>query len=262
VTSPGTVRRSRRLVERNLLVYRRAPVIILTGIVEPFLYLGSIGVGVGRLVGDIGGVPYARYVAPALLASTAMNGAIYDSTFNIYFKLKIARTYDAVLSTPLGVRDVTIGEITWALLRGGSYAALFLLAMAITGLVRSPWALLALPAALLIGFAFAAVGMAATAFMRGFADFDLVPLITLPLFLFSATFYPLSTYPAALQWVVRLTPLYHGVVLERALSLGQVGPGLVGHVAYLVVMGLLGLAVATRKLGRLLLRSLWVPGRA
>lgn len=128
--------------------------------------------------------------------------------------------------------------------------------------MRSPWALLALPAALLIGFAFAAVGMAATAFMRGFADFDLVPLITLPLFLFSATFYPLSTYPAALQWVVRLTPLYHGVVLERALSLGQVGPGLVGHVAYLVVMGLLGLAVATRKLGRLLLRSLWVPGRA
>lgn len=123
MTSPGTVRRSRRLVERNLLVYRRAPVIILTGIVEPFLYLGSIGVGVGRLVGDIGGVPYARYVAPALLASAAMNGAIYDSTFNIYFKLKIARTYDAVLSTPLGVRDVTIGEITWALLRGGSYAA-------------------------------------------------------------------------------------------------------------------------------------------
>lgn len=246
--------RASRLVERNLLVYRRTPAIILTGIVEPFLYLGSIGVGVGALVGGVDGVSYAQFVAPALLASAAMNGAIYDSTFNIYFKLRYARTYDAILSTPLGSRDVAVGEIVWALLRGGFYALLFLLAMTVSGLTRSWWAVLALPGSLLIGFAFAAVGMAATTYLRGFSDFDAVPLVIQPLFLFSATFFPLSTYTASVRWLVQLSPLYHGVALERALCLGRVGPGQLVNVAVLVLLGLVGLRIAARRLDGLLLR--------
>ncbi len=166
-----------------------------------------------------------------------MNGAIYDSTFNVFFKLNYAKTYDAILSTPIGVGDVALGEIGWALIRGGIYAAAFLVVMVVLGMVLSPWAVLAFPAALLVGFAFGAVGMAATSFMRTWQDFDLVQLVILPLFLFSATFYPITTYPEPIQILVQLTPLYHGVDLIRGLTTGVVGPTLLVHVAYLAAMG-------------------------
>jgi lipooligosaccharide transport system permease protein len=250
---------ARRLVERNLMVYRRAWLIIFSGFFEPLFYLLSIGVGIGKLVGHVtgpGGTPIAfrAFVAPALLASSAMNGAVYDSTMNVYFKLKYAKTYDAILATPVGVGDVALGEIIWALLRGLLYSAAFIVVMAALGDVLSVWAVLALPAAVLIGFAFAAIGMAATTFLRSWTDFDFVQLAVLPMFLFSTTFYPLSTYPRWLQLVVECTPLYHGVSLLRALCTGGVGPGLIGHAAYLVVMGLIGLAITSRRLAGLLLK--------
>jgi len=252
-------RRAGRLVERNLLVYRRTWIVIASGFFEPLFYLLSIGVGIGKLVGTVTGpggqvISYTAFVAPALLASSAMNGAIYDATFNIFHKLKFAKIYDAVLATPVGVTDVALGEISWALIRGTIYSAVFLLVMAVLGLVGSVWALLVLPVAVLIGFAFAAVGMAATSYMRSWQDFDFVQLAVLPLFLFSATFYPLTTYPPALQVIVQLTPLYHGVALVRALDTGAVGPGALVHVLYLAVMGVAGLAVTSRRLGHLLLR--------
>ena len=182
-----------------------------------------------------------------------MNGAVYDSTMNVFFKLKFAKTYDAILATPIGVGDVALGEITWALMRGLLYATVFLGVMVALGDVSSSWAILALPAAVLIGFAFAAAGMAATTYMRSWQDFDFVQLAILPLFLFSGTFYPLSTYPRWLQIVVELSPLYHGVALIRGLTLGAVGPGLLFHAAYLAAMGVAGLWVSSRRLGRLLL---------
>ncbi len=214
--------------------------------------------GIGALVGSVTvdgqAIPYTAFVAPALLASSAMNGAIYDSTFNVFFKLNYAKTYDAILSTPVGVGDVALGEIGWALIRGGIYAAAFIVVMLALGMILSPWAILAFPAALLVGFAFGAAGMAATSFMRTWQDFDLVQLVILPLFLFSATFYPLETYPPVLQVLVQLTPLYHGVDLIRGLTTGNVGPDLLVHVAYLVTMGLVGLAITSRRLERLLLK--------
>jgi lipooligosaccharide transport system permease protein len=199
-------------------------------------------------------VPYAVFVAPALMASSAMNGAIYDSTMNVFYKLREARTYDAILATPIGVSDVALGEIGWALIRGAIYATMFLLVMFVLGFVRSPLAILALPAAILIGFAFAGAGMAATTFLRTWQDMDMVQLVILPLFLFSATFYPLDTYPDAVRLLVQLTPLYHGVDLIRSLTTGIVGPGMLVHVAYLAVMGLVGLAITSRRLERLLLK--------
>ncbi len=199
-------------------------------------------------------VRYAVFVAPGLLASSAMNGAIYDSTFNIFFKLRYAKTYDAMLSTPLGVRDVALGEIGWALIRGTLYAIGFLVAMAVLGLIVSPWIVLTIPGAMLIGFAFAAVGMAATTWVRRWTDFDWIFVVTLPLFLFSATFYPITVYPEPLRTLVSLTPLSQGVELLRALALGQVGPGLLVHVGYLLVMGVAGLVVVDRRLARLLLK--------
>jgi lipooligosaccharide transport system permease protein len=252
-------RRAGLLIERNLMVYRRGWLVIVSGFFEPLFYLFSIGLGIGALVGavplgDGHLVPYTAFVAPALLASSAMNGAIYDSTFNVFFKLKYAKTYDAILATPVGVGDVAAGEIGWALIRGAIYAGTFLLVMLVMGLVLSPWAILAFPAALLIGFAFGAIGMAATSFMRTWQDFDLIQLVILPLFLFSATFYPLATYPEPIRLLIELTPLYHGVDLVRGLTTGSLEPAMLVHVAYLAAMGLVGLAIASRRLERLLLK--------
>lgn len=251
-------RRGRVLVERNLMVYRHTWVIIVSGFFEPVFYLFSIGIGIGHLVPDLtfNGHPvgYTAFVAPALLASSAMNGAIYDSTFNIFWKIKYAKIYDAVLATPLGPLDVATGEIAWALGRGAIYSAAFLVVMSAMGLLHSWWALLCLPFALLEGLAFAACGMACTTFMRSWQDFDWVNLALLPMFLFSATFYPLSTYPHAIGDIVRWTPLYQAVDVQRALALGHVGPGLLANLAYLLGMGLVGVAVASRRLGILLLR--------
>jgi lipooligosaccharide transport system permease protein len=252
-------RRAGLLIERNLYVYRRIWIVIVSGFFEPLFYLLGIGFGLGALVGSVTGpdgreVSYQLFVAPALLASSSMNGAIMESTFNVFFKLNYQKTYDAILATPMSVGDVALGEIGWALIRGGMYAGAFLAVMALLGLVVSPWVILAFPAALLVGFAFAAVGMAATTFMRTWQDFDLIQLVILPLFLFSATFFPLETYPEGLRWVVQITPLYQGVDLIRSLTVGAISPVLLVHVAYLLVMGLLGLAVTSRRLGKLLLK--------
>ena len=130
-----------------------------------------------------------------------MNGAITESTFNFFFKLNYNKTFDAILSTPLSAGDIALGELGWALIRGGLYAIGFLVVMVVLGLVVSPWVILAMPAALLIGFAFGAVGMAATSFMKTWQDFDLIQLVVLPMFLFSGTFYPIDAYPEALQIV-------------------------------------------------------------
>lgn len=259
---PVPVRRGSRagaLVERNLMVYRRTWLVLVSGFFEPLFYLLSIGVGIGALVGTVAGpdghaVSYTAFVAPALLASSAMNGAVYDSTFNIFFKLRHAKVYDAVLATPVGAGDVARGEMTWALLRGLLYSVAFLVVMLGMGLVHSAWAVLALPAAMLIGFAFASVGLAATSLMRSWQDFEFVQLALLPMFLFSTTFYPLSTYPRAVQILVECTPLFHGVGMLRELTAGTVGVSLVGHAAYLAVMGLAGITVAERRFARLLLR--------
>ncbi len=255
---PAGAGMARILVERNIISFRHGWIALVTGFAEPVFYLFSLGVGLGALVKVVttdGGqsVPYAHFVAPALLAASAMNGAVFDSTFNVFFKLKFARLYDSVLATPLGPRDVAVGEISWSLIRGGLYAAAFLVVAWLVGAVHSWWALLALPAATFIGFAFSAVGMFATTFMRSWVDFDYVTLAIQPMFLFSATFFPLATYPGVVQWIVQATPLYHGVALERALMLGEVGPGLLVHVAYLAALGLLGLVGAARRIEKLLL---------
>jgi lipooligosaccharide transport system permease protein len=183
-----------------------------------------------------------------------MNGAIFDSTFNVFFRLKYAKLYDAALATPMQPGEVALGEISWALIRGGLYALAFMVIMLSMGLVHSAWAVLNVPVALLIGWAFAAVGMAGTTFMKSWQHFEFIMLATLPMFLFSASFYPLTVYPPALRIVVEVTPLYQGVVLLRDLTLGAVTPGLLWHAVYLAVLGLIGLGLASRRISHLLMR--------
>jgi lipooligosaccharide transport system permease protein len=248
---------SLHLIERNARAYRHVWLVLVSGVAEPLFYLLSIGVGLGQLVGAVTGpggqVSYTAFVGPALLATSSMNGAIYDSTFGVFFMLKYAKLYDAMLATPMRASDVALGQIGWALIRGSLYAFAFMMVMLAMGLLESGWAVLALPAAILTAFAFAAAGMAATTFMRSWQDFEFVMLVSLPLFLFSATFYPLSVYPRALQVVVECTPLYQAVTLIRGLTLGVVGPALLLPVAYLALMGVAGLLIAGRRVGRLLL---------
>jgi lipooligosaccharide transport system permease protein len=245
------------LFERNWMVYRRTWMIIFSGLFEPLFYLASMGIGLGHYVPHVdvegvGAISYASFIAPALLASAAMNGAVYDST-NVFWKMKYAKTYDAMLATPIGPTDVAVGETAWALFRGLLYAAAFLVVAAALGLIHSAWAVLALPAALVIGFGFAGVGIAGTTYMRNWQDFEFLAIVQLPMFLFSATFYPLSVYPEALQWVVRCTPLYNAIALMRGLMLGSVGWYQLVNVAYLIVMGLIGVRIAGRRVHKLLL---------
>ena len=252
---PGTVRRSSRMVERSVMVYRRTWMIIVSGFFEPLFYLLSIRIGFGALIGDVNvngaSIGYAEFVAPALMASAAMNGAVYDSTMNIFYKLKHAKLYETVLATPLSPTEVAAGEILWALIRGLLYSIAFLVCIVVLGMASSGWILLAVPACVLIGFAFAAMGMAVTTYMRGWTDFEFIPAATLPMFLFSATFYPISSY-GGWAWAVQISPLYHGVALVRATALGEASWGIVGHVVYLVTMAAVGLAIAGRRLGTLL----------
>jgi len=248
-----------RVVERNFLAYRHVWFVFLSGLLEPILYLLSIGIGVGKLVGDFElgngqSASYVQFVAPAMLAASAMNGAIYDSTYNLFFRMKYMKLYDAMLATPLRPVHIARGEIIWALLRGAIYSLFFIVVMVALDLVRSWWMLLALPATLLIGFGFAGAGMALTTWMNSWQDFEFVQLAIVPMFLFSATFYPVSTYPDAVEVVVRCTPLYQGVVLCRDLALGTPGWECLAAVLYLTVMGSVGLFVATRRVGALLLK--------
>jgi lipooligosaccharide transport system permease protein len=253
-TEPGGL----RLVERHARVYRHAWIIFVSGVFEPLFYLLSVGLGLGVLVGKVAGpggtlIPYREFVAPGLLAVSSMNGAMYDSTFNIFFRLKYAKLYDSVLATPIRPAQVAVGEITWALMRGTVYAIAFTLVMLCMGLIRSPWAVLSVPVAVLIGFCFAALGMTGTTYMKSWQDFDYVVLISMPLFLFSATFYPLSVYPRVIQDIVAWTPLYQGVLILRDLTVGVVGPELLWRAGYLAVVGAAGLYWSGRRIGKLLL---------
>ncbi|CAG7639783.1 Transport permease protein [Actinacidiphila bryophytorum] len=246
------------LVERNLVIYRHTWYLLLAEVFEPVLYLVSMGLGIGALVGHVPGlgdpsVGYVDFVAPALLATAAMNGAMNETTFNIYGKLRMLRTYDSILATPLTVRDVALGEVAWALLRGTAVTVVFGAAVAAFGLVHSLWALLILPGALLVAFAFAAAGLAVVTYIRSWQDFQLVQLVMLPMFLFATTFYPLGVYPRPVQIGVECLPLYQSIELIRQPSLGVVDAGVGWAALYLLLLGCASLALALRRLERMLL---------
>ena len=250
-------RRPHRMVERSLMVNRHTWLLIISGFFEPLLYLLSVRIGFKELVGDVSSagraIPYDEFVAPALMAASAMNGAVYDATMNVFFKLKYAKLYDAVLSTPMTPADVALGEIGWAVTRGTLYAVAFLGTMWALGMTASPWVLLSVPLCMLIAFAFASVGMAVTTYMRSWVDFEYITAATLPLFLFSATFYPMSSY-GEWGWIVQLSPLYHGVALVRAANTGTLGWSAFAHIAVLLAMTLVGLVIASRRVKSLLIK--------
>jgi lipooligosaccharide transport system permease protein len=251
--NPGAV------VQRGLIAARSSSwAVVLSGFFEPVFYLASMGIGLGSLIGTVETstgleVSYAAFIAPALLAVSAMNGAIYDSTWNVFFKLNYGKLYEGMLSTSLGPLDVALGEILYALLRGLLYATGFMIIMQIAGLNLAWTAILAIPAVLLIAFGFASVGMAVTSYMKAFQQMDWINIVMLPMFLFSATFYPITVYPEFIQWIVKALPLWHGVELVRGLTTGALSPEMWVHVAYFLVMIAIGLVFTTKRLRALFL---------
>ncbi|MBN6037426.1 ABC transporter permease [Amycolatopsis sp. 195334CR] len=250
--------RARFLLERSALVYSRHWLVFVSGALEPLFYLLAFQIGFGSLVGEVVGpggqaMSYVAFVAPGLLAASAMNGAVFDSTYNVFFRFRYGKLYDAMLATPIGPLDIALGEIGFAVVRGALYSTAFVAVMGAIGLLTSPWAVLLLPAAVLVSFAFAAVGMACATFLRSTSQFDYIQLVLMPMFLFSTTFYPLGVYPEALQWVVKCFPLYHGIELMRGLATGFLDWSVLGHLAYLLVMTTCGILLAARRLHKLLL---------
>jgi lipooligosaccharide transport system permease protein len=250
-----TLRRTGSLVERNALIYRRSLTPVLSSVLEPVLYLLSIGFGVGALVGKVHGVDvrYAAFVAPGILATTAMNAAFNQTCFAIFMRVKIERIYDAIVPTPLSVADITLGEVASAVLSGLLASCGFVVVMLALGLVVSPDILLAIPGSLLVGYAFASGGLAVMTYIRDFPDFQLTQLVMLPMFLFATTFYPLSVYPGWARPIIEVLPLYQSIQLLREPALGIFHWDLLVAVAYLILFGSLALALATRRLQRKLL---------
>ena len=252
--------RARRLVERNIMVYRHQWMIILSGVFEPIFYLLGIGLGLGAIIQEVPltdgrVVAYAAFVAPALLATAAMNGAVFETIFNVFFKLNFSKIYDGVLATPMGITEIALGEMMWALMRAALYAVAMFVIMLFAGLILSPWGLLMVPAALLVAAAFAAAGLAGTSYLRTVNDFDVpMGLVVMPMFLFSGTFFPISIYPLPIQIFMQATPLYHAISLIRGLSTGIVGTAQLWDLVYLVAFFAICMWIAMRQMERKLIK--------
>ena len=252
--------RSRAVLQRSFVAFKSSTwIIIVSGFIEPVLYLFSFGYGIGKFVGSIdsgGGrmVTYAMFIAPGLLATSAMNGAIFDSTWNVFEKMHETRLYHGMLATSLGPLDVALGEIAWALLRGFVYAVGFMAVVAPLGLIPSWWGILAIPAAVLIAFGFASVGMAITSYFTSYQQMNLIQIAMMPMFLFSGSFFPISVFSPWIQRIIEAFPLWQAIQMIRGLTLGTLSVGLLGHVLYFFVMIVSGLYFTTKRLDALFMR--------
>ena len=249
-----------RIVQRNALVYRRVwRGSLFFNFLQPSLFLVSMGLGLGALVGRggatfPGGVSFLSFLAPGLLASSCMQTGTFESSFPIMGKMTWRRNYDAICATPMRVIDIVLGELVWIGLRLLTVAGAFAVVLVSFGIARGPLVIVAVPAAVLTGLAFSAVIMAYAATLTSGATFNaLFRFVITPLFLFSGVFFPVTRLPLWLQHVAAVTPLYHGVELVRGLVLHSIDAGTAAlHTAYLVAMLVTGVVAArwtfTRKL--------------
>lgn len=224
----------------------------MSSFLTPVFFLASVGLGLGGYVDKsggavMGGVPYLLFLAPGLLASTAMQTAAFESAYPVMARIVWDKTYDAQLATPLRIRDILAGDLTWVALRLAFVTLVFLGIMVLFGAVRSPLAILAVPAAVLTGMAFAAPIFAISAGLKNDASFNVVFRFGItPLFLFSGTFFPIEQLPEAVRIVAYVTPLYHGVALTRGLALATLDlPTAAIHVGVLLAFFVAGLVASS-----------------
>ena len=258
VRNPVSLHRALQLFKRNMLAYNHYWMAFVSGFFEPFFYLVAVGFGVGQFVQKIpygdARIEYAVFLAPGLLAASTLNGAVFDGFFSPFFKLNWMKTYEGIYTTPIGIPDIAVGEILWALMRGSIYGAGFLIVMLVLGLIDSVWAVLALPAVMLSAGALSSGAMILTGITKEISSLEKVmTLVVFPLFLFSGTFFPIDLYPAFLKPIVMATPLFHSATLLRDLTTGEVGLGTVVHAVYLLVMAVVAATIAIRLMRRRLI---------
>lgn len=250
-----------RVFEYWLLQYRRVwRGTVVTSVINPVFYLGALGIGLGTLVnkssGQELGVDYLDFVAPGMLAATAMTIASNEASWPVMGSFRWTRQYFAMLATPIGPRDIVLGHQLWMTARVASTSLVYLVVIAAFGGVNSPLGVFALPASVLLGAAFTAPFAAYAATRDNDAAF--VPVnrfVIVPMFLFSGTFFPVSQLPLPLEWLAYATPLWHGVELCRMFTLGDFRAlAALGHTAYLLVFVAGGLLWAERTYSRRLLR--------
>lgn len=240
-----------RVYESWLMGYRRTwRGSIVSSVLNPVLYLTALGIGLGKLVnrGNTLGMPYVDFVAPGMLAVVSMQIGTFESSYPVMASIRWTRRYHAILATPVRVRDVVRGHLLYVASRVGTAAGIYLVALVAFGAVHSPWAVLAWPAAILLGVSFAAPVSAFAAWLENEEGFNaLFRFGVTPLFLFSGTFFPLARLPHGIRELAYVTPLWHGVDLMRHLTLGT--PPLwssLGHVAYMALWFVGGLWLAER----------------
>jgi len=256
-----------RVVEHRALEYRRTfRASIFSSFLSPILFLTAMGIGLGTYVNGsssggqaLGGLTYLQFLAPGLLAATAMQAASFESTFPIMSGLTWQRTFHAMYATPITPRDIVLGNVAWITVRLTMITAIFTFVIVLFGAAASPLIVFAIPAAVLTGLAFATPIAAFSATQRTPEKFNaLFRFGITPLFLFSGTFFPISNLPPLLQPIALLSPLWHGVELTRGLALGTiVDEPLLAliHVAVLVALVAIGLDVAFRTIERRLVRG-------
>jgi lipooligosaccharide transport system permease protein len=241
---------------RNYESWKDFAVASLVGTVaEPLLFFAAMGFGLGRFVDDIQGQPYVAFLAPGLVAATAMNAASFETTFGSFTRMTEQRTYEAIVMTPISVGEVVAGDILWAAskaLLGGAVVLLFMLPL---GLLAGPLALAVLPLTFAVGIMFGALGMVYTAIAPSYTFFNyFFTLVIGVMFLFSGVFFPLEGLPAWVGWAAWFLPLTHAVILMRGLTSGALDPSMWFDLVWLAAFTLLAFWLAVRRIRRRLIR--------
>jgi lipooligosaccharide transport system permease protein len=241
-----------RVWRRDLRVFSKVwKGALLPQFVDPLFYLLAMGFGLGTYLATVNGIPYKQFVGPGLMASAVMWAASFETTWNIFFKMEETRLYDAVLSTPVEVQDLVLGEVLWAATRALVYGTVFLLIVTAFGLVDSAWAITAPVFLALGGACFGMLGLTFTSLIKTMDWYSFYyTLFITPLFLFSGIFYPLTRLPDWVHVAAWFTPLYHLVQITRGLALGPDGLAVLGNAAWLLVLTTALFAIPARSMRR------------
>jgi lipooligosaccharide transport system permease protein len=218
------LKRAFRVWQRHFTVYTKLYKSSLAlNFVEPVLYLAAMGLGLGAFVKEINGVPYINFIAPGIIASSAMFAAIYECTYGTYVRMTYQKTFDAILATPVNINDLIAGELIWGATKSLLYGTIIIIVISAFGLVNSPLIILVIPVLFLTGLVFAEISIIFTAVVPGIDFFNyFYTLLMTPMFLFSGIFFPLDNLPGVVTKIAFFTPLYHFVNICRSFSQGNV----------------------------------------
>ena len=253
---PDLTWRTIRVWQRNWRVFVKTfRVNFLPPLLEPLLYLLSLGYGLGLFVSQIDGISYPRFIAPALLAVSIMNAGFFETTYSSYVRMYFQKTFDAIIATPLSIEEVITGEILWGATRSFINASIMLPVLIAFGVVDLPISFVIIPFSFLAGFLFASIGMCFTALTPNIETLNIPTFLFItPMFLFSGTFFPLSILPMPIQnFATAVLPLTHVVKITRMITLSQVTPEILVSLAWIVIVAAVLFVLAVNLMKRRLI---------